>query len=77
MGEYSGRFARKKFREIRTLVDISTPKFVVSGYVADRKVNGSSKSSSGIIYVPRKYIGKKFRMVLIPIDYEGDDELKL
>ncbi len=49
-------------------------KEIIKGFVLDKTVRKFSQNS-GAIYLPKKFIGKKFKVVLIPI--EDLDELIL
>jgi putative transposon-encoded protein len=53
------------------LHDFTLPKISISGFgpiEKEVKQLGKSGGSSGVIYVPKKFVGKKFKVLLIPLE---------
>jgi len=53
------------------LHDIRLPTLLEKGFILEKIVRKFG-NTSGAIYVPKGWIGKKFRVIIIPID----DEIK-
>lgn len=47
--------------------EISLAKLLLKGYVLNKIVRKFS-NASGAIYLPKSWIGKKFKVILIPFD---------
>ena len=52
-------------------VDINTPTVLLKGHCKEVEVRANGKAlSTGVIYLPKRFIGKKFFMLLLPKDDE-------
>jgi len=47
--------------------EIKLAKLILKGFVLEKTVRKFS-TTSGAIFVPRRWIGKKFKVILIPIE---------
>lgn len=53
--------------KIYTQEEISLAKLILKGYVFPKQVRKFG-NNSGVIFVPRKWIGLKFKVILLPMD---------
>jgi len=55
--------------------EISLAKLLLKGYILDEKIVRKFSNTSGCIFVPKRWINQKFKVILIP--YENIEELML
>jgi len=54
--------------------EIKLAKLILKGYMAEKTIKKFS-NTSGVIFVPKRFIGQKFKMILIPFDDINEWEL--
>jgi len=58
--------------------NICVPEIILRSYIKDKVVRTfGTTMTSGVIYVPKRFVGKKFKMILIPMEEDMFDELKI
>jgi len=55
--------------------EIKLARLLLKGYILEKRV--SKLPTSGAIYVSKKLIGKKFKVILLPVEEEYNRELKI
>jgi len=47
--------------------DVQLARLILKGYVLEKTVRKFS-TTSGVIFVPKRWIGRKFKVIMIPIE---------